>query len=202
MGAIQLPSIKTTLMSDFGMELNIAGGNGQCDKPIVVLDENPKDALKTQLQVLTGLGEGRRVQWKVLESTPFPSVESQVSQVRIETKQLTETEIISQVENYYFDTSAAGGQDSSTNLTVYTHPQTGVHFPFELGWPESSNDLEVDLEKKEVKGFNQCLRVVTEAEGEIVTVHSMPMYVKPESSISKASSDMEGSGDDSGHETS
>lgn len=157
MGAIQLPSIKNTLMSDFGMELNIAGGNGQSDKPIVVLDENPEDALRTQLQVLTGLGEGRRVQWKVLESTPFPSIESRVNQVRIETKQLTETEIISQVENYYFDTSAAGDQSNSINLTVYTHPQTGVQFPFELGWLHF--DRLIDHEPGEA-GAGQTVRYI------------------------------------------
>jgi len=89
--------------------------------------------------------------------------------------------------------------------------KTRKNFPFELGWPERSQDISVNMETKVVTGFHSCLRVVTEADGEIVTVHCMPEYVKPALPSlvwqplphvdAGTCSDLESSDDDSGNET-
>ena len=81
-------SIKQRLFSDFGYDLNIAGGLGQSvDDPIHVLSETEQDAYQTQYMVLRGLGQGRKVIWRTLEINRTSDEASQLLQYKIETKE-------------------------------------------------------------------------------------------------------------------
>ena len=96
-------SIKQRLFNDFGYDLNIAGGLGQSvDDPIHVLSETEQDAYQTQYMVLRGLGQGRKVIWRTLEINRTSDETPQLLQYKIETKDVRDSEIITQIENYYF----------------------------------------------------------------------------------------------------
>ena len=80
-------SIKQRLFSDFGYDLNIAGGLGQSvDDPIHVLSETEQDAYQTQYMVLRGLGQGRKVIWRTLEINRTSDETRQLLQYKIETQ--------------------------------------------------------------------------------------------------------------------
>lgn len=128
-------SIRELLKRDFGLDLHISGGLGQrSDDPIVILDTTPLSASLTQMQVLRGIGKGRGVLWRTLARTPFQDASTAIEQVKIETKEITNTEVISQVENYYFDVSASAQRGKSLPLAETASRGCGRNLPYELGW--------------------------------------------------------------------
>lgn len=128
-------NIREMLKRDFGLDLHISGGLGQRkDDPIVILDTSPLAASFTQMQVLRGIGKGRGVLWRTLARTPVQDASTALEQVKIETKEVTNTEVITQVENYYFDISASIQKGGSLPLAVTTSKGCSHNLPYELGW--------------------------------------------------------------------
>lgn len=128
-------NIREMLKRDFGLDLHISGGLGQRrDDPIVIQDTSPLSASITELQVLRGIGMGRRVLWRTLARTPIQDDSTTLEQVKIETKEVTNTEVITQVENYYFDISASVQKGKSLPLAVTTSKGCRHNLPYELGW--------------------------------------------------------------------
>src|SRR4051794_29233800 len=61
-----------TLKRDFGLVLRIGGGTGQSrDNPIIVLPQSDAEADQTEMQLLRGLGKGRKILWRTLSITPM-----------------------------------------------------------------------------------------------------------------------------------
>ena len=138
MSTIRLPAISLhdLLLRDWGVDLPISGGLGKSrDEPIVIDASDPALVAKTQLLVLRGLGHGWGVYWRCLKRQLLGGEWPGIEQFKIETVELTDTEVITQAENYYFDLSAmiAGGATSPIDAPCYCD-NSGLCFPFEIGW--------------------------------------------------------------------
>jgi hypothetical protein len=129
-------NLKDMLQRDFGLELKIAGGYGQSRRdPIVVLDSNPIDASMTEMQVLRGLGMGRRIYWRALARTPLDNGQLSLEQIKIEAKKVTASELITTRENYYFDVSKAAVHGKCLpEVIAFSDNRTKLGLPYELGW--------------------------------------------------------------------
>lgn len=124
------------LKRDFDLELNIASGSGKSrDDPIIVLDFNSLEASRTVMKLLMGLGMGRGILWRVLARNLFKHNKFSIEQIEIETKDITDTEIITTRENYYFDVSKViTYQDHLPDVIAFSDEGVKLDFPFELGW--------------------------------------------------------------------
>jgi len=129
-------NLRDMLKRDFGLELNISGGGGQSrDDPIVVLDSNRVDAAKTEMDVLRGLGIERGMLWTTLARTPVQHNGALFEQIKIGTKLVTQSVIITQRENYYFDVSMAGDAEKIIPaLVAFVDKKTKLALPYEFGW--------------------------------------------------------------------
>lgn len=124
------------LKRDFNLELNIADGFGQTrDDPITILDSNTTDASMTKMQVLKGLGMGRGILWRSIATNHFYNNQISVEQIQIETKEITESEIITQEENYYFNVSKTNMHGKSLpEIIVFSDSLANIYLPYEIGW--------------------------------------------------------------------
>jgi len=101
----------------------------------------------TQMQVLKGLGMGRGVLWRVLARNPINIGQANIEQILIETKELTESEIITQQESCYFDVSQANKSGQPLrDVVVFTDNNTKISFPYELGWLHFSGFRDHEVE--------------------------------------------------------
>ena len=97
-------TLKELLKSDFGVDLPISGGFGNSiDNPIILHRTDLNDYVGTESFILKCLGKGRKIEWKLLGQELLNQNERNVDKIKIETKQSTNNEIITQIENYYFD---------------------------------------------------------------------------------------------------
>ncbi len=97
-------TLKDLLEKDFIVELPMSGGFGNSiDNAIIIHREGINDYVGTEHFIIKCLGIGRRVEWKILGQELLTHNNKKIDKIKIETKQFTETEIITQIENYYFD---------------------------------------------------------------------------------------------------
>ena len=97
-------NIRELLRKDFGFDFPISGGAGNSrDNPIIVHKSIPNDYTAIEYGILRCLGIGRRLEWKVIQQSLIHHNNRTLDQIKIETKQLTDTEEVTQIENYYFD---------------------------------------------------------------------------------------------------
>lgn len=60
--------------------------------------------------------------------------------MKVETKRLTSTEVVTEETNHYFDVSALRSKDAGAHdqrqavMPGYVDPATGILFPYEIGW--------------------------------------------------------------------
>lgn len=96
--------LRKILRDDFDIDFPISGGTGSSiDNPIVIHRQEPNDYTFVEYGVLRCLGVGRGIEWKLVRQGVMHHNGRTLDQLKIETKEVTETEIITQVENYYFD---------------------------------------------------------------------------------------------------
>ena len=89
----------------------------------------------TQMQLLKGLGMGRRILWRIIRKNLITNDLKSIEKIEIETKEILEEEIITQLENYYFDVSnTTTNKKTLPEYIVYFYAVTKLCFPFELGW--------------------------------------------------------------------
>lgn len=99
-------SLKDILKSDFGVELPISGGYGNAiENAIIIHRIGMNDYVGTEHFILKCLGKGRGIEWKILGQELLSHDDKKIDKIKIETKETTEHEIITQIENYYFDIS-------------------------------------------------------------------------------------------------
>jgi hypothetical protein len=97
-------TLKDLLEKDFRTELPISGGFGNSiDNAIIIHKNGINDYVGTEYFILKCLGNARRIEWKTLGQDLLYHSNRKIDKIKIETKQLTETQIITQIENYYFD---------------------------------------------------------------------------------------------------
>lgn len=129
--------LRELLLQDWGLDLPIGGGDGRSrETPIVITETNPQKAAAAQVLILRSLGQGRGIFWRkqarLLLGQDWPCVE----QFEIKTVELQPKEQITQIENYYFDMSAAaktGGPWRDTTIISHT-TESKLTIPFEIGW--------------------------------------------------------------------
>lgn len=111
-------TLKELLKNNFGMDLPISGGTGNSiDNPIIIHKKGINDYVGTEHVILRCLGVGRNVEWKMIGQRLLSYNDRRIDQIKIETKQETANEIITQVENYYFDITECFGQSNQPDST-------------------------------------------------------------------------------------
>ena len=166
--------IKELLKRDFGLDLDIAGGTGQSrNDPIHVLTLSDKDASRTEFLVLRGLGKGRRILWRTINIDYIPGMD--VIQRKIETKEVTETEIITQVENYYFlrKNITSFSSKSLGHYVVFDDKNIGVAYPYELSWLHYDSFTDYSLQDRKDLGYS----IAYNAPGIKVTIYVYPKVI-------------------------
>ena len=103
-------TLKDLLEKDFGVKLPISGGFGNSiDNAIIIHREEINDYVGTEHFILKCLGKGRRIEWKILGQELHNHNNKEIDKIKIETKEVTESKIITQIENYYFDITECFG---------------------------------------------------------------------------------------------
>jgi hypothetical protein len=126
------------LLGGMGIELPIRGGyGGSREDPIVITAPDLDGVALTRFLTLHALGRGRGIFWRTVANTLLGEEWPGIEQFKIETVRLTETQMITRTENFYFDVSAAieaKPQRWQSPLVVAHHDVSGLVFPFEIGW--------------------------------------------------------------------
>ena len=105
-------TLKDLLKSDFGVELPISGGFGNSiDNAVIIHRSGINDYVGTEHFILKCLGKGRGIEWQILGQELLKHNDQQIDKIKIETKQTKELEIITQIENYYFDITECFGNE-------------------------------------------------------------------------------------------
>lgn len=99
-------NLRKLLKDDFGIDFPISGGTGNSrDDAITIHREVPNDYTSVEYRILRCLGFGRGIEWEVIQQAVMHHKGRTLDQLKVQTKETTEDEIITQVENYYFDIS-------------------------------------------------------------------------------------------------
>ncbi len=125
------------LLGGLGIELPIRGGyGGSREDPIIITVPDADGVALTRFQTLHALGRGRGIFWRTVANTLLGDEWSGIEQFKIETVRLTETQMITRTENFYFDVSAAiAARRRWHSPPVIAHQDvSGLVFPFEIGW--------------------------------------------------------------------
>lgn len=136
------------LLRDWGTELPIRGGYGRSrEEPIVVTTPDMESVAWTQVVALRGLGRGRGIFWRTLSHALLGDKWPGIERFKIETIELTDTQIVTQTENYYFDVSAMIVAHRRWKLpSVIVHRDvSGLTFLFEIGWLHFDNSENNEL---------------------------------------------------------
>jgi hypothetical protein len=97
-------TIKELIKSDFDVELDISGGTGNSlENSIIIHRTSLNDYVGTEYFILKCLGAGRRVEWNKISQELLSANEKKIDKIKIQTIETTAQEIITQIENYYFD---------------------------------------------------------------------------------------------------
>ncbi len=130
-------TLKELLKKDFDLNVDIAGGWGQSrEDPIVVLSSSEGDAAKNEVEVLRGLGFGRKIFWKSDKITVLAMPSGPIIQRKIETKEVQPTKVITQTENYYFRRASLPPAQGllKSGYVVRIDEDVGIEFPYEISW--------------------------------------------------------------------
>ena len=102
-----VPTLREMLFQDFEEDFAIQGGfGGSREDPVVFLPEARRSYPKNEYDIIRAICIGRGVSFKLLQQSMIEHNGKMLDQVKIETVETTATEIITSVENYYFDISA------------------------------------------------------------------------------------------------
>jgi hypothetical protein len=135
-------ALREQIKRDFGFDLPIGSGSASSrDDPLVILASDPHDVALTEMLLLRCFGEVFEKLWRVRARVAMEGRWRHVEQVKVETKRLTSTEVVTEETNHYFDVSALiAGKDAGAHdqrqafMPGYVDPATGILFPYEIGW--------------------------------------------------------------------
>jgi hypothetical protein len=103
--------IKQQLLKDFGVDLPIHGGFGNSIENAVVINRRGlNDYVSVEYSFLRCIGRGRGIEWKLLNQQLVHQDGRTYDKMKIETTELTPTEVITTIENYYFDITDCFGK--------------------------------------------------------------------------------------------
>jgi hypothetical protein len=97
-------NLRKLLKADFDIDFPITGGSGNSiDNPIIIQKAEPNDYTSVEYGILKCLGLGRGIEWNFVKQELIYQNDKRFDKISIETKQMTDTEVITTIENYYFD---------------------------------------------------------------------------------------------------
>jgi hypothetical protein len=133
---VEQRTLRDLLLGGLGVELPIGGGyGGSREDPIVITAPDVHDVALTRMLTLRAVGRGRGIFWRTVANTLLGDEWPGIEQFKIETVRLTETQMITRTENFYFDVSAAIAAQRWQSPPVIAHYDvSGLVFPFEIGW--------------------------------------------------------------------
>ncbi len=104
-------NLRALLKDDFGIDFPISGGTGNSiDNPIIIHKAIPNDYVGVEYDIIKCIGIGRRIQWKTIGQALMTHNNKSIDQIKIEVTEKTETEIVTTIENYYFDITQCMGE--------------------------------------------------------------------------------------------
>ena len=134
-------NLKELLDKDFRVELPISGGYGNSiENAIIIHRKGINDYVGTEHFILKCLGIGRRIEWKILKQELLNHNNRQIDKIKIETKEITQEEIITQIENYYFDITECFGNKVQQDET-FNEEQTLIRIKERIIELEQLNDF-------------------------------------------------------------
>jgi hypothetical protein len=134
---IEERTLHDLLLGGLGIELPIRGGyGGSRQDPIIITAPDVDGVALARLLTLDALGRGRGIFWRTVAQTLLGDEWPGIEQFKIETVRLTETQMITRTENFYFDVSAviAARRRWQSPQVIAHHDVSGLTFPFEIGW--------------------------------------------------------------------
>lgn len=76
----------------------------QLKMQIIIEKQFPvNDYIGVEYHILKLIAIGRNIEWKTIQQNLLHCEGRKIDQIKIQTKLKTETELITQIENYYFD---------------------------------------------------------------------------------------------------
>jgi hypothetical protein len=130
-------ALRDLLLGGLGTELPIRGGYGCSREDAIIITKPDADGVAlTRVRTMQALGKGRGVFWRTIANALLGDQWPGIEQFKIETVRLTETQIITRTENFYFDVSEMmTAQRRWQSPPVIVHQDiSGLVFPFEIGW--------------------------------------------------------------------
>lgn len=95
---------KDIIKPDRSINLLIKSGtSNSIDDPIIIKKSKKYDCVKVEYALLDFISEKREIEWKLLEQKLIIHEKKRIDILKIETKQFMEQEIITKIEDYYFD---------------------------------------------------------------------------------------------------
>ena len=102
--------IRELLIRDFNLELPISGGTGDSkDTAIIIHRAACQDYVKMEYQILYCICKNRGMAFEKIGQELHKHHDRYLDKINIETTRQTETQTITQVENYYFDVTECFG---------------------------------------------------------------------------------------------
>jgi hypothetical protein len=146
---VEQRTLRDLLMGGTGIELPIGGGyGGSREDPIVITAPDMDGVALVKALTLHAVGRGRGIFWRTVANSLLGDEWPGIEQFKIETVRLTETQMITRTENFYFDvsTAIAAHQRWQSPQVVAHHDVSGLVFPFEIGWLhfDKGEDVERD----------------------------------------------------------
>ena len=97
-------NLRELIKKDFNIDFPITGNTANSqDNPIVIHRQEPNNPTSVEFGIIRCVGIARGVEWEVIDQRLIDYDGKYLDQITIETKAKTETEIITQLESYYFD---------------------------------------------------------------------------------------------------
>lgn len=97
-------SLKELIQINRGISLPIQDGNGSSiDDPIVIENSDEYSCVNVEYALLDYFSDAKGIKWKLIEQQIITHEKKRIDILKIETNQSMEQEIITKIENYYFD---------------------------------------------------------------------------------------------------
>ena len=129
-------TLREMLQRDFGVDLPISGGGGRRADPIIVNTSSLQEAVDVQMQVHRCIGKGRRIAWR-LEDTTVADPEQKLVRSGLETVIFLEDQVRTNGEALYFIFTALADGVTTASLPApsgFRDPGSGLRLPYQLGW--------------------------------------------------------------------
>ena len=109
-------TLRTLIKDEFGIDLLISGGFGNSiDNPIIIQRTAINNYVGTEYLILNCLGERRGIDWEMIQQELLFHDDRILDRIEIETKETATAEILTQIEEFYFDITECFGSTNKEN---------------------------------------------------------------------------------------